>query len=103
MTACVVDDLELVEIEKHEGMLARGMGQLAERIPKADFEFATVDDSCQDVVRCLPGQTRDKFSFAGQVVKNQHRPCCFAVRAPRRSDDRYSHRAGIAPDKKLTV
>ncbi len=61
MTTCIVDDLELVEIEKHQGMPAGLMGQPVERIAKAGFEFATVDQSCQGVVRCLPGQTRDEF------------------------------------------
>src|SRR6202022_3449295 len=58
MATCVVDDLELVEIEKHQRMLARLMRQSVERSSKAGFEFATVDEPRQGVVRCLPRQLR---------------------------------------------
>jgi hypothetical protein len=71
VTTGIIDDLELVEIKKHKGVLARLMGQLVEGIPEASFKFATVNEICQGIVRCLPGKTSDKFPLGRLVVKNQ--------------------------------
>lgn len=54
VAACVVDQLELVEIQIHQGVLPGSMVQILDGLLQAALEVAAICKPRQFVVRCLP-------------------------------------------------
>ncbi|MCY1391745.1 hypothetical protein D3C76_421830 [compost metagenome] len=54
MAAGIVDQLELIQIEEHQGMAPRVAGQAVQRLFQAIFEFTAVGESGQGIVGRLP-------------------------------------------------
>ncbi|MNH43960.1 hypothetical protein D3C79_1059920 [compost metagenome] len=54
MAAGIVDQLELIQIEEHQGMAPRMAGQVVQRLFQAIFEFTAVGESGQGIVGRLP-------------------------------------------------
>ncbi|MNZ45056.1 hypothetical protein D3C78_626970 [compost metagenome] len=72
MPAGVVDQFELVQIEKHQGMPGRLARQIVQRLLQAILELPTVGQPGQGVVGRLPGQVGNVLPLLGHVVQHQH-------------------------------
>nr|GEZ71602.1 hypothetical protein [Tanacetum cinerariifolium] len=73
MTAGVVDQLELVQIEEHQRVLRRLRALAIECELQAVFEFAAVGQPGESVVGRLPGQVGDVLTLLRHVMQHQHR------------------------------
>ena len=54
MPARVIDQLELIQVEKHQGMAARLACQIVQGLFEPIFEFATIGQARQSIVSRLP-------------------------------------------------
>ncbi|MNZ54776.1 hypothetical protein D3C78_726880 [compost metagenome] len=103
VAAGVVDQLELVQIEEHQGMATRMAGQVVQRLFQAIFELATVGKAGQGIVGRLPRQIGDVLPLLGHVMQHQHRPADFSGIADGRAHQRDRHRAAVQALNQLGV
>ncbi len=74
VTAGVVDDLELVEIEIAQRVAVAGRGCVADYAHETAFELDAVDEARQAVVRGLVGHRLGHAPFLGDVAQDHHSP-----------------------------
>lgn len=92
----VIDQLELVQVEEHQGMVPRLLAPDAmQRLLQAVFKLASVGKPGQGIMGRLPGQIGNVLALLGHVVQHQHRPADFAGTADRRADQGHGHGAAI--------
>ena len=71
VTAGVVDDLELVQIEIHHRVVAAQFRGALEREPQATLEFGAIYQAGQGVVTRLVGKLGDILALAADIVHDQ--------------------------------
>ena len=92
MTACVVHNLELVEVQKYDGMRSLMLSEPFQHLFEPRFKLTPIGDVRQFVMRRLPGEALDKPLFAGHVMKDENRSARPVLIAGARADQRHRDR-----------
>ncbi|MCY1427178.1 hypothetical protein D9M71_430130 [compost metagenome] len=95
MPAGVIDQLELIQVQKHQGMVPRLPGQPRQCSLQPVLELAAVGKARQGIMARLPGQVIDVLAFQGHVVQHQHGAADLPPGLDRRADQGHRHRAAI--------
>jgi hypothetical protein len=93
----IVDQLELVQVKKHQGVAANLARQVMQGLFESVFEFAAVRQAGQGIVGGLPGKVGDVLAFLGHVVQYQHGTADLARVADRCADQCDRHRTAVQP------
>ncbi|MNN09300.1 hypothetical protein D3C81_1221780 [compost metagenome] len=96
MPAGVVDQLELVEVQVHQGMPLMLMRRTLQRPIQAEFELVAIGQPGEGVVGGLPGQPLHVLALAGHVVEHQHGASDAGARTNRRDHQVHRHPTAIA-------
>ncbi len=103
MATGIIDQLELIQIEKHQAMAPALTAVLVEHSLQAALKLTAVDQTGQRIVGSLPRQIGDVLLLLGHVMQHQHRTADHAFGVDRRPDQRDRHRAAIKPLDQLAV
>ena len=95
MTAGVVHQFELVQIQKHQRVPTLLSRQVLQHQFQAVFELTAVGQPGERIMGGLPGQIGDVLPLLGHVMQHQHRAAEFARVQDRRAGQGDRHGAAI--------
>ncbi len=72
MSAGVIDQFELIEIDVHERVRSVRLVGLGQHAAQAEFELGAVDQPSQGIVRCAEIHLARQATLLGDVVEHQH-------------------------------
>lgn len=68
----IVDQLELIDVDVHQRMLAPIFVRLVQGSAQAGLELRAVHEACQRIVRGAVGHLAAQASLLGYIVEDQH-------------------------------
>ena len=95
MTAGVIHQLELVQIQKHQRVPTLLPRQVLQHQFQAVFKLTAVGQPGERIMGGLPGQIGDVLPLLGHVMQHQHRAAEFARVQDRRAGQGDRHGAAI--------
>ena len=95
MATGVIDQFELIKVEKHQRMPPVLTPQVLQHQIQSVLKFAAIGQSGQCIVGGLPGQISDVLPLLGHIMQHQHGAADFACTENRRANQRHGDGGAI--------